>query len=133
MWAVVPFAAGLLMLGAFIGFVSWERRRGLKVYAEFRERADRRISKLYRMFVLGQVPIEWRHAFLTVMHLSVHRIVVLLVETLRAIERPLTRLSHYLRTRSPSANGKEVSSFLKSIVPGKRPSRDDGSRTEGDV
>ncbi len=115
MWAVIVFALSLTLLSAFIAFRLWEEYRGVRLYGEAREHADQRVSMVYEHLVTRDIPVEWRMRLLQFFHFASHRLVVIAVETLRAIERPLARLSYRLRTRVPKANGQEVSPFLKTM------------------
>jgi hypothetical protein len=115
--AIVSFFTSLVFLGAFLGFRVWEEKKGVRLLEEKRYLLDSQVSVLYRAMVMGSIPVEWRMYAIHFFHWISHRLVVTAVETLRAIERPLTRLSYRLRTRVPKSNGKEVSSFLKTITP----------------
>jgi len=127
MWAIIPFFSALALLGAFFGFRAWEMKRGTRLFDTFRAKIDVYASRAYATMVTGQIPPAWRITIVVVLHNVVHRAVVFSVETLRNIERPLTRLSHRLRTRAPSANGHEVSPFLKNIVPNKKADTHNGT------
>jgi hypothetical protein len=103
MWAAVLFFASLVLLAGF---------GGLKA-------------------VTGSLPTAWRHVLAVFLHDTTHRTVVFLVEALRAVERPLTRISFRMRIQKSSVGGKGISPFLKSIVPEKKIPPGDGT-TSGD-
>ncbi len=120
MGAAVVFFAASALLGILIGVRAVEERRGIRVFQDVRSRYDRRIAEAYTRIVANDFPIEIRQNVSHALHWLSHRIVVLAVEMVRAIERPLTRLSYRLRTRAPKPSGKDVSPFLRTITPEKR-------------
>ena len=127
MSAAVTFLIALVLLVAFVFFRFWEQKRGVKVWADARNTADEVVSDMYTSAVLGSFPHKYRIAFLNFLHTLLHDSVVFAVESLRALERPLTRLSYRLRQSAPSANGKEPSAFLKNLVSEKKPEESSGT------
>ncbi len=120
MWAIVLFFVSLALLIAFAALKAWEERRGVRFLEPMRASLDARLPGIYHAAVMGNLPTGWRHTVAVFAHDATHRGVVFLVETLRAVERPLTRISFRMRIQRPSANGKGISPFLKSIIPGKK-------------
>lgn len=119
--AAITFFISLALLVAYVLFRMGEEKRGVKLWAHARESADSAIEKAYHRAVMGNLPSNWRDAFLKFAHQLSHAGVVLTVEALRAIERPLLRLSHRMRRGgAPTATGKEPSEFLKTITPEKK-------------
>jgi hypothetical protein len=119
-WAAIPFVASLVLLGGFLGFRLWEEKAGTRIFSRTREHADEVISNVYRGLVTRDIPTEWRRMLMALFHQLSHMLVVLTVQGLRAIERPLTRLSYRMRRGVPMANGKGPSEFLKTISPTKK-------------
>ncbi len=124
MLAAAAFFSSFVLLGAFFGFRWWEEKRGVRLFQDSRAVVDTRVAHVYEAIVRGEIPSSWRQSFAAWLHVLTHRVVVLLVEALRTIERPLTRLSYRMRMQKPSSNGKEVSPYLKSIVPEKKAGSD---------
>lgn len=120
MWAAVPFFSTLILLGAFFGFLAWERKRGVRLFDVYRSALDEKVLRSYHRLVVGEIPASWRRIAFDFLHKTAHKAVVVSVEVLRAVERPLSKLSHRMRTRPPSVEGKEVSAFLKNIAPEKK-------------
>jgi hypothetical protein len=118
--AAVSFFSSLASLVAFFGFRFWEERRGMRVLATLRATLDGQVSRIYRAAVMGRISDSWRRSLVASAHTLTHRVVVLTVDGLHAIERPLNRLSLRMRMRPPSANGKDVSAYLKSIAPDRK-------------
>ncbi len=88
---------------------------------------------MYRAAVMGNIPEEYRLAVMRFLHTLAHDTVVFLVEGLRALERPLTRLSYRMRQTAPTPNGKEPSAFLKTITPEKKAGDNDGTTPSSGV
>lgn len=129
--AAFTLLASLVLLSGYVVYRLWEEKRGVKIWARARESADVFVSDTYRKAVTGNIPSDWRDAFLKFMHQLSHAAVVLTVEVLRAIERPLLRLSHRMRRGgAPTGTGKEPSEFLKTITP--IPKEMPNSETKGD-
>jgi len=127
MWAIVPFFSALALFAVFFGFRAWEMKRGRRIYEAFRSKMDEKARTLYASLVTGHISSAWRVHTFALLYKAFHRAVVFSVEILRTIERPLTRLSHHLRTRPPSTNAQEVSPFLKNIAPDKKNSEENGT------
>ena len=125
MLAAIPFFSALVLLAGFIALHVWELKRGKRMFDAYRTKLDGQISRLYQTLITGDVPASWRIATLRFLHNLAHRVVVVSVEVLRAVERPLSRLSHRMRVRPPVASGGEVSQYLKNIVPEKQGSQND--------
>ncbi|OGG43999.1 hypothetical protein A2841_03770 [Candidatus Kaiserbacteria bacterium RIFCSPHIGHO2_01_FULL_48_10] len=120
MWTVLLFLTSLVLIGVFVALHVWESKRQKRLFEHTRSVWDVRLMRLYHAAVSGNIPTEWRKTARVLLHTVTHSLVVFLVETLRAIERPLAQLSHRLRTHAPSGNGKEVSPFLKTLSPEKK-------------
>lgn len=128
MLAAVSFFSSLSLLMAFLGFRVWEGRRGARMLDALRSRLDERVSEAYRAAVMGGIPTSWRHSVIAFAHSLTHRTVLFLVDLVHRVEKPLAKLSVRMRIQKLSPNGKEVSSFLKSITPEK-----DGSQKTTDT
>ena len=131
--AAITLLVTISLLWGFIAFRLWEEKRGFKILARARESADVAVTKAYHSAVMGNIPSNWRVVLLAFMHQVSHALVVLAVETLRAIERPLSRLSYRMRRGVPLANGKEPSEFLKTITPAPTPDKGRGSDLSDDA
>lgn len=89
----------LALLGGFFILTSHETVQGLRYYASLRERLDHHVSHIE--FILNHVNLaafvrdEVRHIAERIGHDSVHLSLIVV----RAMERTLTRLVRYLRTR----------------------------------
>lgn len=113
---LVLFILSAILMCAFIAFKVFEMRRGVRFFDAPRKRLDRWSLRLYRTFVFGEIPRQYRASVSVFLTLVLHRGIRLLVHTLRAAERPLTRASHRLRTRVQQ-EGREPSEFLQTITP----------------
>jgi hypothetical protein len=120
MIAVIPFFSALVLLAGFIAFHAWELKQGKRLFGAYRTELDEKVSHFYQALVTSDIPTSWRLAVLHFFHVIAHSIVVISVEVLRAVEQPLSRLSHRMRTRPPAASTDEVSQYLKNIVPDKK-------------
>lgn len=120
MFGILLFFASLILLGTFILFRFFEETRGVRLFAQERSMADESALRLYRTLITGNLSAEYRVKVARFFRETLHRLVVLIVEGLRAVERPLTRLSYKMRMSTTSSPTKEVSSFLKTITRGPR-------------
>lgn len=110
------FLAGLLGLSLYSAVRFFEVRHGKRVGEDVRRFLDRVSARLYRLFVFGEIPTAYRTWVLTALRAGTHRTVVFLVSLLRALERPLSRLNHRLRTpRVEVPARRDPSPFLKTI------------------
>ncbi len=129
--AAITFLISLVLLVGFVLFRLGEEKKGVMLWREMRQSTDAAVSDAYRKAVMGNLPSNWRVAFMSFAHQVSHAAVVLTVELLRAIERPLLRLSHRMRRGgAPTGTGKEPSEFLKTITPEKKET--DNSETKED-
>lgn len=119
MFAVYTFVVALILLSAFVIFRMWEEKRGIRMWARAREGVDMQVVEVYQSAVTGSIPQKYRIQFFAFLQHTVHQFVLLLVATLRAVERPLTRISYRMRMSASNTNKKEVSPFLQTIVPEK--------------
>ncbi|MBU6310590.1 hypothetical protein KGO06_01500 [Patescibacteria group bacterium] len=113
--SVMLVAASLMLAFAYVRRL--ELARGARFFESERARLDARVTAFVPRLVLGGVPLSWR-AYLgaiahDVTHLSIHGA----VEAIRAIERPLAKLSYKLRISAPRTGAAPVSEFLKTITP----------------
>lgn len=115
----IPFVAGLVGLIGFGIVRMWEERRGTRIFARSRAALDRVTASAYRLLVTGDISHEYRVHLIKSIRTFVHQGVVLLVTFLRAIERPLSRLSHRMRVHEPVPTHREPSEYLKTITPAK--------------
>lgn len=129
MFAVYTFVVALILLGAFVIFRMWEEKRGIRMWSRAREGVDMQVVEVYRSAVTGSIPQKYRIQFFAFLQHTVHEFVLLLVATLRAVERPLTRISYRMRMSASNTKKKEVSPFLKTIAPEKTDT-DSGNGTE---
>ncbi len=123
----MTFFLALILLLGFVGFRFWEEKRDVRVFAHARGIADEFAKHLYHSAVMGNISAEYRVALTHFLHTLAHDTVVFLVEGLRAIERPLTRLSYRMRKSPPAPAGKEPSAFLKTITPAPTPEKGRGA------
>lgn len=119
MFAAYTFIVAFVLLGVFIVFRVWEEKRGVRVWASLRKDADEQVVEVYRSAITGSIPQHYRIRLFAFLRNAIHELVLLLVATLRAVERPLTRISYRMRMSASNTNKKEVSPFLKTIVPEK--------------
>lgn len=127
MLATIPFFSALVLLTSFLVFRAWEIQKKKRLFNAYRTKLDENVSRLYRKLVMGEVPASWRMAIIMFFHRAAHRAIIFSVEILRTIERRLSRLSHYMRTRPPSTEAREVSSYLKKMVPEKKNGEGNGT------
>ena len=121
MGAAVTFFISLVLLVAFIAFRFLEEKRGRRVWTVTRASDDTVVSDMSHAAVTGDIPRKYQDATVHFLYTLAHDMIVFLIEGLRAIERPLARLSYRLRRSVPSGNGKEPSAFLKTITPERNP------------
>ncbi len=113
------FLVALVLLGVFVAFRLFEEKRGVRLWAPVRTAVDEKVIEMYHSSVTGSIPRHYRLQFLMFLRQTTHAGVLLLVAGLRALERPLTRLSYRMRMATSNTSKKEVSSFLKTIAPEK--------------
>lgn len=116
MSAAVTFFASLALLLLFFVFRMWEEKRGIRLLPNFRNSADETVKDMYRGAITGSIPSHYRVEFIAFLQRITHEVVLLLVEALRAVERPLTRLAYRMRMSAPNTKKKPVSAFLKTIA-----------------
>jgi len=91
--------ATIALLGGFFALTQYEARRGARLFAEKRARLDRNIERV--AFIIEHVDLgaylrdEVRHLVGRISHDIAH----LSLLAVRAVERLLTRLVRYLRSR----------------------------------
>ena len=125
------FLIGIIGLGAYSIVRIVEARRGKRFFEAFRVRLDTMATRLYRLSVFGEVPATYRTWVSDRVRSLFHKIVVLLVGALRAIERPLSRMNHRLRvTQTTRDSTRTPSSFLKTMVEAQKK---DGESKENSV
>lgn len=109
------FIGGAVLLGC-VGLVLWyEARRGARFFEHTRRMLDRRVSVLYRTLVFGEIPSGYRTQVRRFMADATHRTLIVLVKVLRAVERPLVRLTREMRYHATTS---EPSHFIKTIKGG---------------
>ena len=91
---LVSFA---LLIG-FFALTQYEERRGMRFFAARRERFDRQVARVE--FILEHVDLAafLREEMRRAVSLTSHAIANISLQTVRAVERLLTRLVRYLRT-----------------------------------
>ncbi len=120
------FAPLVLILIALcaIGGVFTVRRvelvRGTRFFEPVRASFDSWATDLWSALVLGGIPVSWRSYVRAVAHDLTHLLVRVAVEVIRAIERPLARLSYKMRVSAPKSGMAPVSEFLKTLTPDKK-------------
>ncbi len=117
MIAISVFFISVILLGAFLAVRLFEEKRGARFFASSRAHADERTLHLYRGLVMGSLPTEYRAKLFAAMQKTAHEAVLKTVFFLRALERPLTQLSYRLRHPAQGQPRREVSSFLKTLMP----------------
>ncbi len=128
MIAITTFLVAFILLAMFIAFRAWEEKRHVRVWGKARAAMDEKVTEFYQTAVTGSIPRHYRLRFLAFLHNATHEFVLLLVAALRAVERPLTRISYRMRMAASNPNKKEVSSFLKTIAPEKDSNKSMGGK-----
>ena len=119
MIGLIPFIIGLLGTISFVFFRLWEVRRTRRFFENYRALLDRMTERLYGILVFGEIPRHYRTRLALVVRSLSHRAVHSAVLALRALERPLARVSHRMRM-SAAESEREPSDFLKTITPQKK-------------
>jgi hypothetical protein len=122
----IPFLIGIAGFCALILFRFWEVKRGARLFEGARRRADETVRVWYRIVVMGELPHAYRIHLAAALRAAGHHLVVLLARALRALERPLLKLSHQMR-RGPQGNGTAPSSYLKTLSSDSQKTKDEGA------
>lgn len=120
---VAPLVLMLIALSAIAGFLSMRRlelARGARFFEAERSVLDVRAEVLWTRLVEGGIPLSWRSYVRAVLHDLTHLVVHSAVEVVRAVERPLAKLSYKMRVSAPKSGSAPVSSFLRTITPEKK-------------
>lgn len=120
---LIPLVILLVALSAMLGFLSLRRfevARGERFFETHREVLDARAEVLWTSLVVGGIPLSWRRYATAFAHEASHALVHLAVEVVRAVERPLARLSYRMRVSAPKSGSTPVSDFLRIITPEKK-------------
>lgn len=120
---LTPAILLVIVLSAILGFVSLRRfeiARGVRYFEPQRALLDERATELWRAVVLGGMPLSWRNYIKAVLHDITHLGVYSAVQVVRAVERPLAKLSYKMRVSAPKSGVAPVSEFLKIITPEKK-------------
>lgn len=112
----IVFLVGVVGLLLFPGVLMFEAHRGTRFFDTGRARLDRITRRAYRMLVFGEIPHTYRFYLVRTFRLVTHRVIVGAVSLLRALERPLSRMSHRMR-RSNEVTLRAPSPFLQTISP----------------
>lgn len=118
-----PLALLLIALSAMLAFVSMRRMevaRGVRFFEDKRAVLDAQAEVLWSRLVRGGVPLSWRRYVGVVLHDVTHLSIHGAVELVRAVERPLAKLSYKMRVSAPKSGGAPVSDFLRTITPEKK-------------
>ena len=107
----------IALTAAFVVFRVSESRFEKRAFNELRTRLDQHAEELYTALVMGGIPLSWRRFVVALVHEVGHELVHFMVSGLRAVERPLARLSYRLRVSAPKTGAAPVSEFLKTITP----------------
>ena len=116
---IIPFVLGLAGLVGFWFVREREEQRGTRLAESHRATLDRVVAEAYHTLVAGDALHTHRLRFFALVHNVSHRVVIALVAALRAVERPLARVSHRMRMEPPKSP-REPSEFLKTITPDKK-------------
>lgn len=120
---LAPLVLIVVALTAILG-VLWFRRieetRGQRFFDEVRTTFDVWAADVWRVLVMGGIPMAWRSYVRAVVHDVTHLLVRVAVEVVRAIERPLAKLSYKMRVSAPKSGAAPVSEFLKILTPEKK-------------
>lgn len=120
---IAPVVVMCIAASAMLAFVSVRRTevaRGERFFEAERALLDARVSELWTRAVRGGVPMSWRSFLRAVLHDATHLTVHAAVEGIRAVERPLARLSYKMRISAPKSGVAPVSEFLKVLTPDKK-------------
>lgn len=120
---IAPLTLILVALVAMLGLISVRRlelARGMRFFDTQRSVLDARAAELWEALVLGGLPVSWRAYVRAVFHDLGQVLVHTAVEVVRAVERPLAKLSYKMRVTAPKSGTKPVSDFLKTITPEKK-------------
>lgn len=113
----VPFIAGFVGILGYVALRLIEVRRGKRFFEPSRQRLDAFSEELYRLAVFGELPTAYRARFRSLIHTASHTLVSGAVALLRAVERPLSRLRHRLRTTRPeNGKGHNPSPFIQKMA-----------------
>ncbi len=118
-----PLTVMLIALCAILAVVTVRRvetARGARYFDATRTVLDRRALEFWEALVMGGIPVSWRSYARAIMHDTAHLLVRLAVETVRALERPLVKLSYKMRVTAPKSGAAPVSEFLKTLSPEKK-------------
>lgn len=119
-WALSVILTALALGLLYVWLRRFETVRGGRFFEASRARFDARASALLEALVLGGIPVSWRKYVVALFHEVVHTMVRFAVDVIRAVERPLARLSYRLRVSAPKGSGVPVSEFLRTISPEKK-------------
>ncbi len=94
--------------------------RGTRFFEPVRASFDTWATDMWAALVMGGIPVSWRSYVRAVVHDLTHLLVRIAVEVVRAIERPLAKLSYKMRVSAPKSGAAPVSEFLKTLTPEKK-------------
>ncbi|MCL9971824.1 MAG: hypothetical protein NBV63_00210 [Candidatus Pacebacteria bacterium] len=121
MFAPLTLILSVLVVAlAFMSVRRLEAARGIRFFEPQRRAFDVYAESVWAALVLGGIPVSWRTYVRAVIHDITHMLVRLMVEVIRAVERPLARLSYKMRVSAPKGTGAPVSEFLKILSPEKK-------------
>ena len=115
---LILIAATFLLLAGFLALTRYETARGLRVFARERSRLDGTVEQIE--FILAHVDLAkfLRDELRRLAEIVGHSIAQLSLELVRAVERLLTRLVRYFRTRRSEtdlAPRESVREFVKTL------------------
>jgi hypothetical protein len=119
-FSIIPFVVGAGGLTGFWCFRLWEAKRGVRVWDTRRRALDAAVGNAYHALVAGDALAAHRLRIFALVHAITHRSLAWFVDILRAVERPLARVSYRMRMAPPKAPAREPSEFLKTITPEKK-------------
>ena len=120
---LAPLIIILVALSAMLGFLSLRRlevARGMRYFDTERAVLDQHAEIMWMKLIHGGIPLSWRTYAGVILHDITHLGVHSAVELVRAVERPLARLSYKMRVSAPKGGGAPVSNFLRTITPEKK-------------
>lgn len=120
---IAPLVIILIALSAMLGFLSLRRlevARGVRYFDTERAVLDQHAEVIWAKLIHGGIPLSWRVYAGVILHDVTHLGVHSAVELVRAVERPLARLSYKMRVSAPKGGGAPVSNFLRTITPDKK-------------
>ncbi|MDP2651835.1 MAG: hypothetical protein Q8O94_01735, partial [bacterium] len=117
MASLIFILVSLALLGGFLMLSEYEARKGTRVFARERARLDEQVERVEFIFAHVNFTSFLREESLRLAHRVAHDIAHLSLQAVRAVERLLTQVVQYLRSRHavdvmPRENARE---FVKTL------------------